>query len=59
MSMPVIVLGAGGHAKVLINTLQLNSINILGITDPDPRLVGQNVLGVPILGNAAYNILIL
>jgi UDP-perosamine 4-acetyltransferase len=51
MSMPVIVLGAGGHAKVLINTLQLCSVEILGITDPDPKLVGQDILGVPILGS--------
>lgn len=50
MSMPVIVLGAGGHAKVLINALQLCSIEILGITDPDSMLVGQEVLGVPIIG---------
>lgn len=50
MSMPVIVLGAGGHAKVLINALQLCSVEILGITDPAPTLVGQDVLGVPIIG---------
>lgn len=50
MNMPVIVLGAGGHAKVLINALQLCSVEILGITDPDPSLVGQNVLGVPVIG---------
>lgn len=51
MSMPVIVLGAGGHAKVLINTLQLCSIEILGVTDPvSSRLIEKNVLGVPIIG---------
>jgi sugar O-acyltransferase (sialic acid O-acetyltransferase NeuD family) len=50
MIKPVIVLGAGGHAKVLINALQLSSVEILGITDPDPALVGQKVLGVPIIG---------
>jgi UDP-perosamine 4-acetyltransferase len=50
MSRPVIVLGAGGHAKVLINALQLCSIDILGITAPDPTLVGQIILGVPVIG---------
>lgn len=50
MSLPVIVLGAGGHAKVLINALQLCSVQVLGITDPDSALVGQAVLGVPIIG---------
>lgn len=50
MNLPVIVLGAGGHAKVLINALQLCSVEILGITDPDPSLAGQSVLGVPVIG---------
>lgn len=50
MSTSVIVLGAGGHAKVLINVLQLCSVEILGVTDPDPSLIGQEVLGFPIIG---------
>ena len=50
MSLPVIVLGAGGHAKVLINALQMCSVEILGVTDPDPALIGQEILGVPIIG---------
>lgn len=50
MSPSVIVLGAGGHAKVLIHALKMCSIKILGITDTDPTLVGQEVLGVPIIG---------
>jgi UDP-perosamine 4-acetyltransferase len=51
MSMPVIVLGAGGHAKVLINALQLCSVEILGVTDSDPALIGRDVLGVPVIGS--------
>ncbi len=31
---PVIILGAGGHARVLIDTLQLNKADIIGITAP-------------------------
>lgn len=50
MNRPVIVLGAGGHAKVLINTLQLCSLEIVGITDPDPGLLGHKILGVPVIG---------
>jgi len=53
MGLPVVVLGAGGHAKVLINALQLCCVEILGITDPDPDLQGQNILGVPVLGTDA------
>ncbi len=48
---PIIILGAGGHAKVLIDTLQRQSANILGVTDPDPELHGKDVLGIPIIGN--------
>lgn len=51
MKMPVIVLGAGGHAKVLISTLKLCSVEILGVTDPDPTLIGKDVLGIPIIGD--------
>ena len=53
MSKPVIVLGAGGHAKVLIDALKLNAVDILGITDPDPAALGREILGVPIIGTDA------
>ncbi|HEX3032071.1 MAG TPA: sugar acetyltransferase, partial [Bacillota bacterium] len=36
MSLPVIVLGAGGHAKVLIDALRHSDTQIIGITDPNP-----------------------
>jgi len=35
MSKPVIIIGGGGHAKVLAETLLRNDQNILGFTDPD------------------------
>lgn len=50
MSLPVIILGAGGHAKVLIDALQASSAVIAGIVDADSSLRGKSVLGVPILG---------
>jgi len=50
MSLPIIVLGAGGHAKVLIDALLASSALIAGIVDPDPTLVGTTILGVPLLG---------
>lgn len=50
MSLPVIVLGAGGHAKVLIDTLLASSAVIAGIVDPDHTLAGTTILGVPVLG---------
>lgn len=50
MSLPVIILGAGGHAKVLIEALLASSAVIAGIADPDPALVGTTILTVPVLG---------
>ncbi|MGE3549976.1 MAG: acetyltransferase [Geobacter sp.] len=53
MSLPVLVLGGGGHAKVLIDALLSASTVIAGIIDPDPLLAGARVLGVPVLGGDA------
>ena len=55
---PVIVLGAGGHATVLIDCLQRLGAIILGLTDIQ-KVKGECVLGVEVLGNdgeiASYN----
>lgn len=51
MNYPVIIIGAGGHARVLIDTLRLLSIELLGITDMVPRQSGDAILGVPVIGN--------
>jgi len=48
--LPVIVLGAGGHAKVVINALLESGYRVLGITDPDPKTHGEIKLGVTVLG---------
>lgn len=53
MSRPVIILGAGGHAKVLANALHLRSVRILGATDVDPARKGSTVLNVVVLGDDA------
>lgn len=50
MTAPVIVLGAGGHGKVLVDALQLAGATILGLTDARPDLHGSAVLGAPVLG---------
>jgi sugar O-acyltransferase (sialic acid O-acetyltransferase NeuD family) len=49
-TLPVIILGAGGHAKVLIDTLRFQSVEILGIVEADSNRKGQFLMGVPILG---------
>lgn len=47
---PVVVIGAGGHAKVLIAALGRLGARILGATDTDAAKHGQTVLDVPVLG---------
>lgn len=49
----VIVIGAGGHAKVLVDALQCAGVALAGITDRAPGLPGRDVLGVPVLGDDA------
>jgi sugar O-acyltransferase (sialic acid O-acetyltransferase NeuD family) len=48
---PIIVLGAGGHASVLVDALQQLGIEMIGLTDPNPTLWGQEFMGVEIIGN--------
>lgn len=52
MTIAVVGLGAGGHAKVVIELLRLNGgYEIVGLLDRNPELLGHLVLGIPILGN--------
>jgi UDP-perosamine 4-acetyltransferase len=47
----VVGLGAGGHAAVLIELLQaLGGYEVVEVTDANPALWGQDILGVPIRG---------
>jgi UDP-perosamine 4-acetyltransferase len=48
----VIGLGAGGHAKVVLETLAAaGGYEVVGLLDPDPALNGSTVHGVPVLGD--------
>lgn len=49
-SRPVIVIGGGGHAKVLLDALLKSGTPVAGILDPDTSLHGTGLLGLPILG---------
>ena len=52
MTIPVVGLGAGGHSKVINEIIQLDSLySVIGMLDPDPRLLGKKILGVPVLGD--------
>jgi sugar O-acyltransferase (sialic acid O-acetyltransferase NeuD family) len=47
---PLIILGAGGHAKVLIDALRLRDGDLLGVTDADAGKKGGRLMGVPVFG---------
>lgn len=53
MSEEVYVLGAGGHGRVVLETLLANRIRVTGILDAKAELSGL-VLGVPVLGGDDY-----
>lgn len=47
----VVGLGAGGHAKVIIEILQSDGqVELVGLLDSNPTMTGKRVLGVPVLG---------
>jgi sugar O-acyltransferase (sialic acid O-acetyltransferase NeuD family) len=50
---PAQVLGAGGHAKVVIATLEEAGHEVVALWDDDPVRWGQQVLGVTIAGALA------
>ena len=52
-NLPVIVMGGGGHAKVLITALHAANKNILGLTDPLFEK-GSEILGVKVLGDDSF-----
>ncbi len=47
---PVMVIGAGGHAKVLIDALLCAGRNVVGVVDIDPARHGGQILSVSVLG---------
>lgn len=49
MKKPIILLGSGGHARVLLSVLRRREVEILGITDPS-RTAGETWLGCKVLG---------
>jgi sugar O-acyltransferase (sialic acid O-acetyltransferase NeuD family) len=45
-----IIVGAGGHARVLIKALRRLDFDIVALVDADPKLKGASVLNAPVLG---------
>jgi sugar O-acyltransferase (sialic acid O-acetyltransferase NeuD family) len=50
---PIVVVGAGGHAKVVVSTLEAAGETVLAAFDDDERLWGRSLLSVPIRGPVA------
>lgn len=49
----LIVFGAGGHAKVVLDALLRDGREVVGLVDDDPAAPGRRVLGLPVLGTRA------
>lgn len=59
------VIGAGGHAKVVVDTLQATQRTVIGFLDDSPSLAGKIIYNLPVLGSirdynrfSAYDFLI-
>lgn len=51
MTTPCIILGGGGHARVIIDVLQqLEEFTPWGVLDANPAYWGKAILGVPVIG---------
>lgn len=50
MNKPVIVIGAGGHAKVVVDALLAVQALLVGITDADRNKKGERLMGISVLG---------
>src|SRR5262245_48880464 len=51
--MDVVIVGAGGHGKVVLDILRSASapkIRPVGFLDADPALIGTSIDGLPVLG---------
>jgi acetyltransferase EpsM len=47
-----VLIGAGGHAKVILDILEENKETVIGLIDDNPLL--QELRGYPVLGNINY-----
>lgn len=48
--LPYIIIGSGGHARVILGVLRLMGEEVRGLLTLDVKRVGDDLLGVPIIG---------
>ena len=53
MSKGNLIIGAGGHGKVVADAILSAGMPLLGFLDDNPDTIGQQILGYPVLGNIA------
>jgi sugar O-acyltransferase (sialic acid O-acetyltransferase NeuD family) len=53
VSLPILIIGAGGHAAVVADALLVAGEPVLGYTDPETAKHGSMVCGLPVLGDDA------
>ena len=46
----IIILGAGGHGKVVADTLISQGSIVQGFLDDSPKVLGNTIIGIPVLG---------
>lgn len=51
---PVVVVGAGGHAKVLIEALRSGNVPVLALIDRDTTKHGQKILHITVAGDDTW-----
>ncbi|MCF3628023.1 acetyltransferase [Thalassospiraceae bacterium LMO-SO8] len=50
MTRPLVIIGAGGHAAVVLDAARASGWEIVGLADADPARQGQCVLDAPVFG---------
>ncbi len=50
-ALPIVIIGGGGHAKVLLSVLLDLNLNVLGFTDQNPQDSYLSKLAIPYLGD--------
>ena len=45
-----LIIGAGGHAKVIADMILRQGMQVLGFLDDNPLLIGQEIFNLPVLG---------
>ncbi len=50
----IVIFGAGGHGKVVLDILLKSKLKVLGFLDDDAKKINKKVLGFKILGDRSY-----